>query len=172
MEFEKLVRERYSVRKFNEQPVSEADLGAILEAARLAPSAVNKQPFRLLALKTPESMAKLAECTKYTFGAPLAIIVCARADEAWVRPFDQDNAAVVDATIAATHIMLAAHDRGLGSTWVGHFDPAAVRAKFNIPAELTPVAVFPIGHPAPDAAPAPMHAKRRELAELVRYESF
>ena len=172
MEFDKLVRERYSVRKFSADPVSEADLAAILEAARVAPTAVNKQPFRLLVLKTAESMAKLAQCTKYTFGAPAALIVCARADEAWVRPFDQDNSAVVDAAIVGTHIMLAAHDRGLGSTWVGFFDPAAVRAQFRLPAELEPVAVFPIGHPAPDAAPAPQHAKRRDLAELVREEHF
>ena len=172
MEFEKLVRERYSVRKFDGRPVGEADLAAILEAARVAPTAVNKQPFRLLVLKTPESMAKLAECTKYTFGAPLAVIVCARADEAWVRPIDQDNAAVVDAAIVGAHIMLAAHDRGLGSTWVGFFDPAAVRARFNLPAELVPVAAFPIGHPAADATPSPKHAQRRELAELVQYETF
>lgn len=172
MEFEKLVRERYSVRKFNDRPVSEADLSAILEAARVAPTAVNKQPFRLLVLNTPESMEKLAQCTKYTFGAPLAIIVCAQADEAWVRPFDQDNSAVVDAAIVGTHIMLAAHDRGLGSTWVGFFDPAAVRRHFNVPAGVAPVAVFPIGHPAPDAAPSPKHAQRRELAELARYKSF
>lgn len=172
MDFSKLAADRYSVRKFSSDPVSDADLSAILEAARLAPSAVNKQPWRILVLRKPESMEKLRECTKYTFDAPLALAVCAVPGEAWVRPFDNDNAALVDAGIIATHIMLAVHSLGLGSTWVGYFDPAAFRKAFNLPDTVVPVAVFPIGHPAPDAKPAPMHASRKALSETVVYDSF
>ena len=172
MEFAQLIAERYSVRKFSAEPVSESDIQAILEAARLAPTACNKQPCRVLVLQTPESMARLKHCATYTFDAPMAIAVCGVTSEAWVRPYDQDNAFVVDAAIIGSHIMLAVHNLGLGSTWVGHFDPSAFRNLFKLPPNVTPVAIFPIGHPAPDARPSPMHGKRRDLNELVVRETF
>ena len=90
----------------------------------------------------------------------------------WVRPHDQDNSAVVDAAIVGTHLILAVHNLGLGSTWVGFFDPVLFRRDFKLPAHIEPVALFPIGHPAPEAQPSPMHAKRRPLAETVAYETF
>ena len=172
MEFSQLIKDRYSVRKFSTQPVEESKIAAILEAARVAPTAVNKQPQRILVLRSPESMKKLEDCTPYTFGAPMAIAVCCRLDEAWVRPYDSYNSGVIDAAVVGTHIMLAMHDLGLGSTWVGHFDTAAFRQKYNLPDTVEPVVVFPIGYLAPDAKPAHLHAKRRPLEETVVYESF
>lgn len=172
MEFNKLIRERYSVRKFSGQPVEEDKITAILEAARVAPTAVNKQPQRILVLRDPAGMEKLVACTPYTFHAPMAMVVCCRKDEAWVRPFDGDNSGIVDAAIVGTHIMLAVHDLGLGATWVGHFDPEAVREAYNLPDDIEPVVIFPIGHPAPDAKPAHLHEKRRPLEETVVYERF
>lgn len=172
MEYRQLIRERYSVRKFSDQPVEDSQVAAILNAARTAPTAVNKQPQRILVLRNAESMAKLKDCTPYTFNAPVALIVCCRKDEAWVRPYDGDNSGVIDAAIVGTHIMLAAHDLGLGSTWVGHFDPTALRRSFNFPDNIEPVAIFPIGRPAPDAKPSPRHHSRRPLEETVVYDSF
>lgn len=172
MEFMQLIRDRYSVRKLSPKPVDDATVQAILEAARVAPTAVNKQPQRILVLKKPESMAKLKECTPYTFDAPMALAVCCNLDEAWVRPYDARNSGVVDASVVAAHIMLAVHDLGLGTTWVGHFDPVAFRKLFNLPLNVEPVAIFSIGHLAPEAKPAHLHAKRRPLEETVVYESF
>ena len=172
MEYSQLIKERYSVRKFSDRPVEESKVTAILEAARLAPTAVNKQPQRILVLRDAASMEKLKACTPYAFNAPMALAVCCRRDEAWVRPYDGDNSAIVDAAIVATHLMLAVHDIGLGSTWVGHFDPEAFRQAFTLPDNVTPVAVFPIGYPAADASPSPQHEKRRSLNETVLYESF
>ena len=171
MEFDTLIRERYSVRKFTSQPVEESKVTAILEAARAAPTAVNKQPQRIVVLRG-ESMEKLKDCTPYTFNAPMALAFCCNRDEAWVRPYDGDNSAIIDAAIVGTHIMLAVHNIGLGSTWVGHFDPAAFRKMCNLPDNIEPVALFPIGYPAPDAKPAPPHEKRRPLEGTVVYESF
>ncbi|CAK7006401.1 MAG: Albonoursin synthase [Desulfovibrio sp.] len=172
MEYAQLIKERYSVRKLSDRPVEEEKIAAILEAARVAPTAVNKQPQRLLVIRNAEGMEKLKACTPYTFGAPMAIAVCCNHDEAWVRPFDQYNSAVIDASVVATQVMLAIHDLGLGSTWVGHFDPAAFRKAFNLPGNIEPVAVFPIGYLAPDAKPAHLHEKRRPLEETVVYETF
>ena len=169
MEYARLIKERYSVRKFSEQPVDDAKLAAILGAGRLSPTAVNKQPYRILVLRGAENMKKLETCTPYTFGAPLALAVCAKADEAWVRPYDNQNSCFIDAAIVGTHLMLAIHDQGLGSTWVGHFDPAAFRAVFKLPDDLEPVALFPVGHLAADARPASLHGKRRSLDETVVY---
>ena len=172
MEFRNLAEERFSVRKFSSMPVEEASIQAILDVARLAPTAVNKQPQRILVLRGEESMAKLKECTPYAFNAPMAIAVCYHQDEAWVRPYDQDNSGLVDATIVGTHIMLMVHDLGLGTTWVGHFDLAVFRRQFNLPEAIKPVVIFPVGHPAPDAKPAPLHWKRRPLSETVVDTSF
>lgn len=172
MEYSQLIRERYSVRKLSEQPVEESKVNAILEAARVSPTAVNKQPYRILVLRKKEDMEKLAECTPYTFNAPMALIVCSKADEAWVRPYDNYNSHIIDASVIGTQIMLAIHDLGLGSTWVGHFDPAKVQELFNLPAGVEPVVVFPIGYLAPEARPAGLHSKRRPLEEVVVYDSF
>ncbi|MCC8194799.1 MAG: nitroreductase family protein [Deltaproteobacteria bacterium] len=172
MEYSQLIKERYSVRKLDSRPVEESKLAAILEAARVAPTAVNKQPQRILVLRGEKNMQKLAACTPYTFNAPMALAVCCNRDEAWVRPFDNYNSGVIDASVVGTHIMLAVHDLGLGSTWVGHFDPAAFRKEFNLPDNIEPVVVFPIGYPAPEAKPAHLHEKRRPLEETVVYDSF
>ena len=167
MEYGELVRERYSVRKFSDRPVADEMIQTILETARVSPTAVNKQPFRILVLRGAAAMEKLATCTPYTFGAPMALVVCGCAEEAWVRPYDGDNAYIIDSAIVGAHIMLAVHNLGLGSTWVGHFDPAALRSAFALADNLEPIAVFPIGHPAPEARPASLHAKRRALEETV-----
>lgn len=169
MEYGRLVKERYSVRKFSDQPVDDGKIAAILEAGRLSPTAVNKQPYRILVLRGAANMEKLKTCTTYTFGAPMALVVCAKADEAWVRPYDNQNACFIDASIVGTHLMLAIHDQGLGSTWVGHFDPVAFRATFKLPDDLEPVVIFPMGHLAADARPASLHEKRRPLDETVVY---
>lgn len=172
MEFMEVVKQRYSVRKFDSRPVDPELIQIILETARMAPTAVNRQPQRLLVLQSPDDMEKLAQCTKYTFGAPAAIIVGVDESAAWVRPYDQDNSGVVDASIVATHIMLAIRNLDLGSCWVGHFDPAAIRTKFNFPPSVKPVAVFPFGYPAADCQPGSRHFERLPIADLVWYNTF
>lgn len=172
MEFSQLIKERYSVRKFSDQPVEADKVTAILEAARLAPTAVNKQPYRILVLQGAVNMEKLKSCTPYAFNAPMALVVCCRADEAWVRAHDQYNAGVIDAAVVGTHIMLAIHNLSLGATWVGNFIPTAFQAAFKLTDALEPVVIFPLGYPAADAKPAPLHAQRRSLDEMVHYVDF
>lgn len=172
MEYLQLIKERYSVRKFSSQQVEESKLEVIMEAARLAPTAANKQPQRILVLRGEKDMEKLKNCTPYTFHAPMAVAVCYRKDEAWIRPYDNANSGIIDATIVGTQIMLAVHNLGLGTTWVGHFDPAAFQKAFNLPDNVEPVALFPMGYPAGDAKPAPMHNERRSLTETVIYDRF
>ena len=118
------------------------------------------------------SMERLRECTKCHFGAPNAMLVCYHKDEVWRRRYDGKSCGVADASIVATHMMLKAQDLGLGCTWVMHFDPQKMRETFSIPARVEPVALLVLGHPAPDAAPIPMHFEYRPLEETVVYDSF
>lgn len=172
MEFLDVLAKRYSVRGFDSAPVEPEKISKILEAARSAPTAVDRQPQRLVVLQSPAEMAKLAACTKYTFGAPAAIIVCYDSDKAWVRPYDSENAGIIDASIVGTFIMLTACDLDLGTCWVGHFNPAEVRSRFNLPESVKPAAIFPLGYPAKDAKPSGLHFQRLPLDETVRYGSF
>lgn len=164
-DFLKLANERYSCRKFTDAKVAEVDLMALLEAGRRAPSAVNNQPVHIWVLETPEALAKVKEATAYSFDAPLVIVVCARPSEAWVRKYDGKNGAEIDAAIVGTHIMLEATSRGLGTTWVGSFDPAKMLELFPEMKDDVPVVMFPIGHP--DEGPSHRHDERKSLEELV-----
>ena len=172
MEYTKLIEERYSVRSFKPGHLPREVLEKILHAGHLAPTGCNYQPQRILVLNTDESMEKLRACTKCHFGAPTALLVCHNTAESWVRKYDGALSSPVDAVIVATHMMLAAHNEGVGCCWVMHFDPAAVREAFGIPAGVEPAALLVLGWPAGDARPLPLHFKARPLEETVVYDHF
>lgn len=108
MDFLELARERYSVRKFAPQKVEKEKLDAVLEAGRLAPTAVNYQPQRILVLDSDAALGKLKDCTPYHFSAPLALVVCYDAAVSWKRSYDGKDMGEVDASIVTTHMMLEA----------------------------------------------------------------
>ena len=172
MDFIKLAKERYSVRKFAERRVEPEKTAQILEAGRLAPTAVNYQPQRILVLDSGESLAKLKKCTPYHFNAPLALLICYDRDASWKRPCDGYDMGAVDAAIVTAQMMLEAAALGLGTTWVGYFDPAAASEVFELPEYLVPVSVLPIGYPHENARPSHMHEDRLGLQETVFYDSF
>ena len=172
MEFTNLIEERYSVRSFKPEHLPNGVLEKILRAGHLAPTGCNYQPQRILVLNTDESMEKLRACTKCHFGAPTALLVCHNTAESWVRKYDGALSSPVDAVIVATHMMLAAHDAGVGCCWVMHFDPAAVREAFGIPAGVEPAVLLVLGYPAENAKPLPLHFKTRPLEETVVYDHF
>lgn len=169
MDFTELIRSRYSVRAYRPDPVPEALLARVLEAGRLAPTAANRQPFRLIVIHTAGRQQELRHLYhREWFGqAPLVIGICAVTSEAWVRR-DGVNYAFVDAAIVTDHIVLAATDAGLGTCWVAAFDPAAAREILHLPEGVEPVAFTPLGYPAD----APRPKERKPLAELVRYERW
>lgn len=171
MDFRDLVAARYSVRAYRPDPVPDALLREVLEAARLAPSACNRQPFRVVVLTTGGREADLLRVypKPWFVAAPLVLAVCAVPDEAWTRSrSDGWSAAETDATIATDHLLLAAADRGLGTCWVAAFDPVAAREVLGLPDDVVPVAFTPLGWPAD--APGPK--ERKSLEELVRYERW
>jgi len=172
MEFEKLIAERYSVRKFKQKHLDKKDIDKILSAGHLAPTGCNFQPQRILVLNTDQSVEKLKNCTKCHFDAPCAMLVCCNMNESWTRKYDDAKSAPVDAAIVTTHLMLAAHNIGVGSCWVMHFDPGAMREAYNIPENYEPIALLVMGYPADDSEPIAMHSTFRPIEETVAYESF
>src|SRR5450759_226806 len=167
--FFELIAARYSVRAYKPDPVPDALLAQVLEAARLAPTAANRQPFMLIVLRTAGRQTELKRVYNQDWfvGAPLVIAACGLPGQAWVRR-DGKNYMDVDVTIALDHLILAATDLGLGTCWVAAFDPAAARELLRLPDTVEPIAFTPLGYPADDLRPK----ERKPLAELVRYEHW
>lgn len=169
MTFLDLAARRASIRGFTAEPVSEEDLAALLEAARLAPTAANRQPWHLVVVRGAEQRAALgtAYAKPWFTGAPLILVVCVEPGKAWTRS-DRVNYAMVDGAIVMDHITLCAADRGLGTCWVGAFDPARLREALALPDDIEPLAMTPVGRPAAPALPK----KRRPLAEFIHLERW
>lgn len=163
--FLELVRKRYSVRQYSQQPVEREKLDYILECARLAPSAVNFQPWRFVVVDSAERKAGLCACYKreWLAEAPMYIVVCADRSQSWKRGCDGHDHADIDAAIAAEHICLAAADCGLGSCWVCNFDVARCTELLGLDKDVYPVVIIPVGY----AVGAPTDKKRKPLSETV-----
>jgi nitroreductase len=165
MEFSDLIRRRYSCRAYRPNPVDAAALARILEAARLAPTACNRQPFRIIVVETASRREALARLYSraWVCEAPLWLFVTGVRAEAWARR-DGRSYLDVDVAIAMDHMVLAAANEGLGTCWVAAFDAAAAREVLALPAEEEPIIFTPLGHPADQPGPK----GRKPLSALVR----
>ena len=135
MELLEIAKKRFSVRDYTDQKVEPEKLNKILEAAHVAPTAANLQPVHLIGAQSDEALAKVGKAANI-YGAPLAIIVCADHNKAWVRPFDKKQTGDIDASILTDHMMLQATELGLGSVWVCYFKTDVVSKEFYLPATL------------------------------------
>lgn len=167
MEFNDILRKRYSCRTFASQAVEQEKIDLILEAGRMAPTAVNKQPVHVWAVSRPDTLEAVKGVTRSNYGAPLLLIVGCRPSDAWVRRYDGKNGAEVDAAIVATHLMLAAENEGLATLWVGSFDPAQLKTILPGADGYELVAMINVGYPSPTSQPSPMHAIRKPLNVFV-----
>lgn len=149
MEFIDIAKKRYSVRSYSEKPVEPEKLAKILEAAHVAPTAANRQPVRLIVVQSEEGHRKLEKAAN-VYKAPVAVIVCADHEKAWVRPFDSKQTTDIDASILTDHMMLQAAELGLGSLWVCYFKADILRKEFGIPENMEPINILAIGYADPD----------------------
>ena len=172
MDFLNLAAERYSVRKFKEEAITQEELDKILKAGYLAPTAKNLQPQRIMVINSEEALEKLQKSTKCHFGTKTALVICYNKEEGYTRPYDGKTSGEIDASIVTTHMMLQAASLGIGTTWVMHFNPEKMISEFNIPENIIPVALLVMGYPAPDAEPNPRHFEFRPIEETVVYNSF
>ena len=165
MNFKELATARFSVRKFTDEAVSQADLDAIMTCVQLAPSACNRQPWKFLLLASDEAKEKIRQCYDRPWFASAPIYVLCMKDTAnvWVRPDDGKSHGDIDLGIAVEHLALAAADRGLGTCWVCNFRVQLCQELFKLPEEWYPAAIIPIGYPATPDIP---EKTRKATAEI------
>ncbi|MDW7674163.1 MAG: nitroreductase family protein [Bacillota bacterium] len=173
MSFLELAKRRYSVRKFKSKGVEEEKLKQVLEAGRLAPSAVNFQPVQFVVLQEEEIRQQVASTYSrdWLMGAPVIIVVCGDHQTAWRRRDGKDHCDI-DAAIAIDHMTLAAADLGLGTCWVCAFDSMSCSKVLGLPSNLEVIALIPLGYPA-DEVDINCHEKmRKKLDEIVHWNGY
>lgn len=171
MKFIELAEQRTSIRSYTKKPVSKKMLTEILEAGRLAPTACNLQPFRFVVVQQKENLAALAEGypAEWFTEAPVVIAICTAPKKAWSRQkHDDKNYADVDGAIAADHMTLAAQELGLGTCWIGAFNPKIIRKVLGLPRSAEPLILLTLGHPNEKGRPK----TRKTLDELVNLETW
>lgn len=166
MDFLDLVKTRYSVRSYEQKEIESSKLDYIMECVRLAPSAVNYQPWKFAIITEPERLAalKTAYPREWIQTAPCIIVACADHTQSWHRKVDNKDHADIDLSIAIEHLCLAAAEQGLGTCWVCNFDVDTCRKVMQLPSHIEPIALIPIGYPSEQAIP---EKKRKTLEEIM-----
>ena len=167
MDFTTLIQNRYSCRAFDPREVGQEIVDRILEAGRIAPTAVNRQPVHVWAVTDAATLATIQGVTRSNYGAPVLLVVGCRPADAWVRRYDGKNGAEVDASIVATYLMLAAENEGLSTLWVGSFDPALLSGILPGTEGYDLVAMINVGYAAEGSVPSEKHWSRVGVGEFV-----
>lgn len=166
-----VIQKRRSVRKYKEDPIPEKDLMRVLEAARLAPSGKNFQPWKFIIVKDKALKEKLAQASAGQFfmaEAPIIIVGCGFPDNCYAHMGRYMKSWSVDVTIALEHLILQAQEEGLGTCWIGSFEEEEVKAILNIPENVKVLALTPLGYPDE----IPRFRGRKSLDEIISYDRF
>ena len=171
--FQELVRKRYSVRNYLDRPVEEEKLNYILESGRLAPSAVNYQPYAVIVVR--DEVVKKTLCSVYSrpwlLQAPVILVVCGNHDTSWKRT-DGKDFADIDVSILVDHMTLAATEQGLGTCWVCNFDANRCSEILHLPEEIEPVVLLPVGYPDEKNVDRSRHLVRKNLKDIVHWDKY
>ena len=167
MNFEEIIKNRTSVRKFSSKKIEQEKLDKILEAGRLAPTAKNNQPIKIYVVNTESGLEKIDKASRCRYGAQTVLVVCGNKDEAFNRGDHITHE--VDSCIVATHIILEATNIGVDNIWVESFDENILREEFDIPNEYTPFLLMPLGYKAEDCPISQTHNIRKSIEDLVEY---
>ncbi len=173
MDFLELAKLRYSSRKYSEKKIEEKKLNKLIEAGRIAPSAVNKQPWHIIVIQEEEELNTIKECyhRDWIKTAPLVLAICGDHDEAWHRQDGKDHCDI-DISIITDHITLQATELGLASCWVCNFEPEKTKEVLKLPKNIEPIVLLPIGYPE-DAPKENRHDKlRKNQNEFVHFGKF
>lgn len=174
MSFADIANARYSCRNYDRNRIVERNiLTSIIQSAQIAPSACNRQPWTFILIDDQcDASCREAIIESYNRpwvdSAPAFIVACGDHNQAWHRPADGKDHTDVDLSIAIEHICLAATDAGLGTCWICNFDKEKITKKLNIPSNIEPIAIIPIGYPI-DNAPA---KNRKELEQIIKWGKF
>ena len=169
MDLLNLISKRRSVREYTTDEIEQEKIDYLIECARLAPSAVNFQPWKFIIVKSPEKKALLHKCyhREWFANAPLYILALEDTTQSWKRSVDGKDHGEIDVTIALEHIVIAAVEKGLGTCWVCNFDVELCNELFNFPENLVPVALLPIGYPAKEPEEITNRKTVQEITETI-----
>ncbi|MBQ8055029.1 MAG: nitroreductase family protein [Lachnospiraceae bacterium] len=169
MEFKEVVSKRYSCKKYSSRQVEAEKLEAILQAGRLAPTAKNLQEQHIYVIQSEEALAKIDAITPCRYGAPTVLAVAFDKNNVFTYPGGKRDSGMEDASIVATHMILAAADEGVDSCWVNYFDPDQAADKLGLPENEEVLMLMDLGYAADGAGPLANHGSRKALAETVTY---
>ena len=169
MNFTELAGKRYSCKKYGGRPVEREKLQQLLEAARLAPTAKNLQEQRIYVIESEEGLRKIDALTPCLYGASTVLLLAFDRDNVFHYPGGKRDSGIEDASIVATHLLLAAADAGLESCWVNFFDPEKAAELFGLPENEEVLMLLDLGYAAEESGPLPNHGSRKPLSETVRY---
>ena len=169
MDFKEVVKNRYSCKKFSDRQVEGEKLTAILEAGRLAPTAKNLQEQHVYVVQAKEMLARIDAVTACRYGAPTVLVVAYDKNNVFTYPGGKRDSGTEDATIVATHMILAAANESVDSCWVNFFDPEALAASLGLPENEEILMLLDLGHAAEGAGPRANHMSRKPLSETVSY---
>jgi len=173
MEFYKVIKTRRSIRSYSEKDIPPDVIKRILDAARIAPSGNNRQPWSFIVVKDHERKKKIAEASYgqgFITEAPVVVVCCAQRYPNSYEPW-KDNCYLADAIIAIDHLVLAARNEGLGTCWIGAIHDKQVKELLNVPDEVDVVMVIPIGYPASESAFTDVYY-RKSLEEVCFSEEY
>ena len=169
MEFREVIKNRYSCKKYSSRQVEQEKLTAILEAGRLAPTAKNLQEQHVYVIQSAELLARIDAVTPCRYGAPTVLVVAFDRNNVFTYPGGRRDSGVEDATIVATHMILAAADEGVDSCWLNFLDPEKLAEALSLPENEEVLMVLDLGYAAEGAGPLPNHSSRKPLEETVTY---
>ncbi len=169
MEFQNVIESRYSCKQYSPRQVEEEKLSAILRAGRLAPTAKNLQEQHVYVVRSAEGLAKIDALTPCRYGAPTVLVVAFDRNKVFTYPGGKRDSGVEDASIVATHMLLAAADAGVDSCWVNFFDPEQLASALELPEHEDVLMLLDLGYAAEGAGPLPNHGSRKALEETVTY---
>ena len=169
MEFREVVKSRYSCKKYSDRQVEKEKLAAILEAGRLAPTAKNLQEQHVYVLQSEDALRKIDAVTPCRYGAPNVLVVAFDRNNVFTYPGDKRDSGIEDATIVATHMILAAADEGVDSCWINFLDPEKLAEILDLPENEEVLMVMDLGYAQEGAGPLPNHESRKPLEETVTY---
>ena len=169
MEFKEVVKNRFSCKKYSSRKLKAAKLEAILEAGRLAPTAKNLQEQHVYVVQSEKILTKIDGVTPCRYGAPTVLVVAFDKNNVFTYPGGKRDSGVEDATIVATHMILAAADEGVDSCWINFFDPDKMAEAIDLPENEEILMLLNLGYAAEGAGPLPNHSSRKPLAETVSY---
>ncbi len=169
MEFKEVVKKRYSCKKYDGRKVDRAQLEQILEAGRLAPTAKNLQEQHIYVVESEEALAKIDKATPCRYGAPTVIVVAFDKNNVFTYPGGKRNSGIEDASIVATHLMLAAYDAGVDSCWLNFFDPDELAKNLGLPKNEEILMLLDLGYAADGAGPLDNHNSRKPVTDTVSY---